>query len=279
MMSGMFGRLCLVTLMVAVPLAACSSAPENPPEPTSELASYDQLFRQADDDRRRGQYQSAINGFKQCVELVRSDPKRLAAVYDNLAIAYQGSGNAHSAIEYFRKATDVAGAHPVYSVHLATAYNNLGDHEAAVRVALNGLRINAAPIFSEPSIVVYLHKQLRRTYRALGTRYGYDRDLLLRHVYSAKQLLSGDPQFVKDARPSRSELEGLVYLADELDQTQRYSEHARVFPGQGVEALLRLAGNEMDDVLEGAMPIELPDDSISEQAKTEALHQLRREIQ
>ena len=187
---------------------------------------YEQLFRQAEAHLARGRYQDAIQAFKQCVELVRDHPELLAAVYDNLAMAYHVSGDRDTAIEHFRKATGVENAHPMFSVHLATAYNDRGDSRSAVEAALSALRINAAPSCSEPSIVIFVHKQLRRASRVLGDKYGYDWDLLLRDVYSTDKLLNGDPRFVRESKPSPSEIKGLLNVADQLATSLRHAKQA-----------------------------------------------------
>lgn len=262
-------------LFVLAGYPSVSSAQEGQVEPGSLPKGYEQLFRQAEAHLARGRYQDAIQAFKQCVELVRDDPKLLAAVYDNLAMAYHVSGDMDAAIEYFRKATEVENPHPVYSVHLATAYNDREDSGSAVEAALSALRINAAPSFSEPSIVIFAHKQLRRAYRALGRKYGYDWDLLLRDVYSTDKLLNGDPRFVREAKPSPSEIKGLLDVADQLAAAFRHATQARVHPARGVDALLGLSPDDMRRAL-GEIPIELPDDGVAEQEKEEVLKRWRR---
>ncbi len=80
---------------------------ENKPEKHQSQEAgtrYDQLWSQADRYMGSGRYEDAIQAFQQCAELVQNDPKRLVAVYDNVALAYTLSNDNDAAVEYYKKA-------------------------------------------------------------------------------------------------------------------------------------------------------------------------------
>jgi len=109
-------------------------------------------------------------------------------------------------------------------IHLGAAYTLLtNDYLSAIVTLLEALKIDP----TNPLI----HENLWGAYGSLGQKQGYDKELLLRHVYHGERFLELSPQTEKPDPKFLKELKYLTTeLSNQLEEGLKGAKYVRIFP-------------------------------------------------
>ncbi|HTL71182.1 MAG TPA: tetratricopeptide repeat protein [Candidatus Eisenbacteria bacterium] len=176
----------------------------------AESKDAEALYQQGLSEIQEGRFEEAVVSLEKSISSGAQGDARLPLARLNLGIAYADLGRNDKAIEAFKAAIADAPDLAIAHLYLGTAYRLKDDYGAALPELLEALKL-------DPSLN-RAHDELWQTYGSIGTRFGYDHELILRQVYHMEMILEKEPEYLKMFPAIQKELDILFGLDKRLGE-------------------------------------------------------------